>query len=419
MGDKRLVSVIQGYLRPLMLKVMGLGFASGLPLALTASTMTAYLQDNGVSLSSIGLFALVGVPYSFKFAWAPLLDQVKIPWLTEALGRRKGWILLLQALLVVSIFQMGLIDVKQDIVLFAIISIMVSFLSASQDVVIDAMRIEMVDDEDQGAAAAASILGYRLGMLSSGAGALYVAHYYSWQKAYYAISVMMLLGMAVVLMCKERKVVFVKAISPSMWIQQAFIGPFSEFIKRDGWLGVLALIGFYKMSDAFAGAMTTPFLMEIGFNKQEIASVVKVYGLGATLLGFVAGGGLIKRLGYYRALFVGAVAQMLSNLVFVAQAIEGYDIAMLMVNISIENFASGLSGSALVAYISHCCSREFTATQYALFSAIAVMARTGFSAFSGSVVEACGWIMFFIGSSFLTLPALYFLKCEFKKGEFK
>jgi len=411
------ISAIQTYLRLVMLKILGLGFISGLPLALTGSTMAAYLQDNAVNLADIGLFSLVAMPYTLKFAWAPLLDQTRLPLLSSILGHRKSWIILLQLLMMMTIYSMSLVDMQQNLPLFAALALMTSLLSASQDVVIDALRIEMLPQEDQGIGATVAILGYRLGMLASGAGALYISHYHGWPQAYISMSILVSIGILTTLSCKEAEYCIPKFKTPSLWLEHAFVRPVSEFVKRGGWLNTMLFIVFFKMSDAFAGSMTTPFLMDIGFNKGEIASIVKVYGLTATLLGFVVGGSLIKSLGYYRSLFWGVILEMTSNWAFVAQAIAGHDNFMLMINISVENFASGISAAALVAYISHLCNREFTATQYALFSAIAVMARTTLSASSGFMAEGLGWVAFFITTSLLSLPALYLLKHELKKGE--
>lgn len=403
------------YFRLIIIKVFLLGFASGLPIAMTASTLQAYLYDNGVTLTNIGLFSLASVPYSLKFLWAPLIDGIKFPILHSLLGRRKSWIVVFQALLIVSFYMMGSINAQENLLLLASIVFMTSFLSASQDIVIDAFRIEMLDDEDQGMGVAAAILGYRIGMLGSGAGALYISHYYGWYAAYLSVISMMLIGVAAAISCKESiDRVKTQVVSLGL-IKDSFIKPFIEFSSRQGWWNILLFIALFKMSDAFAGVMTNSFLMDIGFTKKEIAEIVKLYGVIATLTGSVIGGAMLKHMSYYSALLISAALQMGSNLVFVLQAYKGHDIILLAANISVENLASGISSAILVAYISKICNKEFTATQYALLSSVAGVARSTLASSSGKIAELFGWPNFFIISSILSLPSIYFLNLIFKK----
>jgi PAT family beta-lactamase induction signal transducer AmpG len=411
------INSIKSFIQPIFIKILALGFASGLPRALTASTLAAYLQDYGISLSAIGLFSLVAIPYSIKFFWSPLLDQFSAPFIFKKLGHRKGWISLINLLIVLTIFSMGAINPADNIYTLALSALLLAFLSASLDIVIDAFRIELLSDEDQGTGAAAAVFGYRLGMLASGAGALYIAHFYDWKLCFEVMSYLMIIGIIATMLCREKPhkkpIIF---HSLSSWSKNAFISPLLDFIKRPHAADILLLIVFYKMSDAFAGTLTTPFLMNIGFNKQEIATIVKVYGFAATVIGFFIGGQFIKSLGYNRALFWGVILQMISNLVFVIQANAGHDELVLTLAISVENMASGISSAALVAYISTLCNKSFTATQYALFSALAVTASTVLSSPAGYVAEYTGWITFFVISSILSLPSIYFLNNISKKG---
>lgn len=409
---------MSSYFKFIIIKVFFLGFASGLPIAMTASTLQAYLYDNGVTLANIGLFSLASIPYSLKFIWAPLFDEIKIPILHNLLGRRKSWIILFNVLLILSFYLTGSINAQENLFFLASIVCLTSFLSASQDIVIDAFRIEMLDEADQGIGVAASTLGYRIGMLCSGAGALYVSHYYGWHAAYLSVIFMMFIGLIAAISCKESLDRSSNSQSLSLdSIKNSFVKPFVEFSNRDSWWNILLFVGLFKMSDAFAGVMTNSFLMDIGFNKKEIADIVKIYGIIATLIGSIIAGSMLKTLPYYKALLIGGILQMVSNLVFVLQAYQGHDVMFLAINISIENLASGISSTVLLAYISNICNREFTATQYALLTSTAGIARSTFSSSAGKVAELCGWSNFFIISSILSLPSIYFLNLIFKKKD--
>lgn len=397
-----------------MLKVLGLGFASGLPIAFTASVLITYLAENKLDLKTVGLFSMAGLPYTIKFLWAPLLDNMRIPYFTKLLGMRKGWILLLQLILMSLIYSLGQVDINNNLLILAMVAVLIAIFSASQDIVIDAFRIEMLSQEDQGAGVAVAAFGYRMGSLLAGAGSLFIAHYYDWETAYTVMALTMIIGLVATLSCVEASRVIPKFESIDVWMKHAFINPFGDFLKRKNWYNTVLLIIFFKMSDAFSGVMTNPFLLDIGFDKKEIATIVKLYGVNAIFLGFFIGGIMIKRLDYLKALLWGCLLQMLSNLVFVLQAKVGHDVTMLIINISIENLASGIGSAVLMAYMGHICNKNFVLTQYALFSALAGTVRTTIAGFSGVMAQYFGWVDFFMLSVLMSSPVLYFLYQESK-----
>lgn len=399
------------YLRPRILAVLILGFVSGLPLALTASTLTAMLTDYGVSISIIGGFALVGVSYSWKFLWAPFIDNARIPFFSRTLGHRKSWLLLTQIALILTILSVVLIDPRTELKLLATTAFILAFLSASQDIIIDAFRIELLKYDEQGAGAAIIILGYRLGMLASSAGALSFAHYFGWQYTYFVMAMLMLLGAGICVLFNEPSAAAKKQERISIsWFKNSFIGPFAEFFKREQSLLILLFAILYKLSDAYAGVLTTPFLLKLGFDKLEIAAIVKTYGFFATILGAFLGGYLVERIGMKKALIMGGILQVLSNLAFLIQYQAGHNNYVLMMVISIENFTGGIGTAALVAYLSSLCNIKFTATQYALLSSFVTFARSTLSSSSGLLEEQVGWAIFFIISAALSLPAILLLK---------
>src|SRR5690606_4933252 len=349
--------------------VLALGFSSGLPLLLTFSTLSIWLAEEGVSKTAIGLFALVGAPYTFKFVWAPLIDRARLPGLTALLGRRRSWALLIQALLAVAILALGASRPSAAPLATAFCAVIVAFLSASQDVVLDALRIELLQERQQGAGAAVYVMGYRLGMLAAGAGALFLAEVLPWFLVYGAMAALMAVGAVAVLLSPEpTEAAMPPARRGGAWLHDAVIAPFAEFLRRPGWLAILAFVALYKFGDSLAGVMANPFYLEMGFSKAEIAGVSKIFGLWATLIGGALGGLFVARFGIMRSLFVCGVLQMLSNLLFAAQALAGHNIALLTLVIAVENVAGGMGTAAFVAYLSALCNVAYTATQYALLS---------------------------------------------------
>jgi MFS transporter, PAT family, beta-lactamase induction signal transducer AmpG len=403
--DRRLVAILL------------MGFSSGLPLVLTAGTLSFRLAEAGVSLTAIGLFALVGLSYSLKFLWSPVIDRLPLPLLTARLGRRRGWALLIQPLLALAILALGFIDPRAAPGWTALAAVFVAFLSASQDIVIDAYRIELLLPEEQGAGAAATQWGYRFGMLAASAGALYAAHWGGWRFAYAAMAGLMLVGFLAVLFTPEP--FGGRALEPLQgdgllsrlgeWLERAVVAPFGDFLTRPGAMAILAFVVFYKYGDALAGTMSNPLYVAIGFSKVEVANIGKLYGFFASLLGLGLGGILVLRQGVMRALLLCGVLQMLSNLMYALQFEVGHSVPVLALTIGAENLTGAMGSAAFVAYLSGLCRLAFTATQYALLSSLAAVGRTILSSSGGALAEALGWAPFFLLSTALCLPGLILL----------
>ncbi len=400
-----------------MALILVLGFSSGLPLALSFATLSARLATDEIDLTTIGLFALVGLPYTLKFLWSPLVDGLSIPWLTRRLGRRRGWMVASQVALAIAIMALGNTDPQTGIAAVAVLAFTVAFLSATQDIVIDAFRVEILAEREQGAGAGAVILGYRMGMLVSGAGALLIADAFGWAMAYQIMGIGMGVGLIAVLGAREPEPAAGSvagtapsdAVSIAAWMQSHAIEPFADFLTRPGWAVILVFIVLYKLGDAVAGVMSNPFFVQIGFSLSEIGTITKAFGLIATLTGAVIGGVIVARLGILSALLWCGLVQMLSNLMFAAQALVGADLGFLTLTIGIENLSGGMGTVAFVAYISRLCSFQFTATQYALFSSLAAVGRTVFSAGGGWLAAELDWFWFFVASTACALPGLVVL----------
>ncbi|MGH7048028.1 MAG: AmpG family muropeptide MFS transporter [Stellaceae bacterium] len=402
------------YREPRLVAILLMGFSSGLPLALTFATLSFRLAEDGVSRTAIGLFALVGVPYSVKFLWSPLIDRLAIPLWTTHLGRRRGWALAIQPLLAAAILALGLADPRTAPGLTAMAALAVAFLSASQDIVIDAYRIELLLPEEQGAGAAATQWGYRFGMLAASAGALYAASFAGWRFAYGLMAVLMGVGMVTVWLTPEPGGVPPLPPLPgrgalaraATWLAGAVVAPFRDMLTRRGALAILGFVILYKFGDALAGTMSNPLYVSLGFTKIEVADIGKIYGFAASLAGLALGGVVVLRFGVMRALFVCGVLQMLSNLMYAVQAWAGHDVTMLALTIGVENLTGGMGSAAFVAYLSDLCNLAFTATQYALLSSFAAVGRTTLSASGGALAELVGWGPFFVLSTAACLPGL-------------
>ena len=411
------------YARRRIIVVLLLGFASGLPLLLSFGTLSAWLRDAGVDLTSIGLFSLVGLPYALKPLWAPLMDGVSVPVFTRLLGRRRGWIVFCQLMLMVSISGLALSDPRTGPLLMIAFAVLVSFFSASQDIVIDAYRIETLNDDEQGIGAAVVTYGYRAGMLVAGAGALLLADQWSWTHAYLAMAGLVLVGTVTVLLSPEP--VETEAPNPTEgvkldalvgrtrrmagWMAAYVVAPFSEFATRPGWLVILLFIVTFKLGDAFLSIMTNPFYIDLGFSKTEIAEVTKLFGLIALAVGLFIGGLLIQWAGLLRALMISGILQAASNLVFAYQVVAGHDLGALTITIAVENVTGGMGTAAFVAYLSSLTNTAFTATQYALLSAFMSLGRNLLSAPSGYLVDFVGWFDFFVLSVGVAVPGLILL----------
>lgn len=403
------LSALKVYADRRLLAIILLGISSGIPLALNLSTLAQWFTESHVDVATIGFFALVGLPYSLKFLWAPFIDQIRIPFLGAYFGQRRSWMLLTQFLLACSIYIMGQLDPGSQLGMLSIVGIAVAFFSASQDIVIDAFRIEILDTESYGAGAAAITFGYRVGMIISTAGALYLANVFPWSVVYAIMGMCIAIGVVTVLLCKEptkrRDPVFVSHSFSEKMVAMV-VNPLVDFMKKPQWALILFFIIFYKLGDAFLGHMLPPFYKDLGFTRTEIASVTKVFGLLMTLAGGFAGGVLVYRLGMMRALLICGVIQIGASLSFILLAFEGHSIPFLIGAIGAENFTLGMGGVAFVAYLSSLCSAQFTASQYALLSALGSSGRTFFSAGAGVVAKETSWPVFFLVSAAIAVPAI-------------
>ncbi|MGD9638633.1 MAG: AmpG family muropeptide MFS transporter [Alphaproteobacteria bacterium] len=403
------------YLDKRIISILFLGFSSGLPLLLLFSTLSFWLKDAGVPIELIGFFSLVRTPYSFKFLWSPLIDRYKIPYFSKVMGRRRSWVLLTQILLMFSIWGMACSNPNSSLYVMGCFAFLVAFFSSSQDIVIDAYRIEILEETEQGAGSAMVVLGYRIAMLFSGAGALYLASFFSWQVVYMVMGCAVLVGIITILLIKEpkyeekgesisQKEDFLIAI-----FRKSIVEPLKDFMQRPKAIWILAFIMVYKLCDTYMGIMANPFYVEVGFSKETIAKIIQVYGMGATITGGILGGVFVKKYGIMNSLFVGAILQALSNLMYAAQAVVGNDERFLVLTITVENISGGLGTTAFVAYMSSLCSIAYTATQYALLSSIMAFARDILASTSGKVAFLLGWTNFFIVTSFMAIPSLLLL----------
>jgi PAT family beta-lactamase induction signal transducer AmpG len=414
------------YFEPRQFIILVMGFSSGLPLLLTLSTLSYWLSKVGIDKTTIGLFALAGAPYTFKFLWSPVIDQMPLPVLTRMLGRRKGWLFLLQLLLAAAIFAVGFTDPAIDAEATALAVLAVAFFSASQDIVIDAYRIEILKPEEQGAGAGTTQVGYRIGLLLAGAGAVAMSDFISWQVifAILAGAVVLCAGFTLFVPEPERhdplalrkgpREEFIRSASGGRLdyrgrIRKAVVEPFADFIGRPGWLVILVFILFYKFGDAFGGTMATPFYNELGFTGVEIAAVTKVWGVLATAIGGIFGGIVVARIGVFKTLMIGGVLQAVTNLLFSVLAIKGHDLLWLSVAVSADNLAGGVAAAAFVAYLSDLCNLAFTATQYALLTSFMAYGRTLMSSGSGWLADQLPWPEFWAATSLMAVPGLIFL----------
>jgi PAT family beta-lactamase induction signal transducer AmpG len=385
-----------------ILLLVALGFSSGLPLALTAGTLQAWLAVDGVDMVAIGWFSLVGQPYTYKFLWSPLMDRYAPPFL----GRRRGWLIVTQLALAAAIVFMGSLSPKSAPWLLAATALAVAFLSASQDIVFDAFRADTLRAEERGAGAAVSVLGYRLAMLVSGAGALVIAdQWLGWHATYWLMAGLMGVGMLATWFAIEPQ-----ADSAPRTLEDAVVRPLAEYFRRDGaWL-LLALIVLYKLGDAFAGNLTTAFLLlGPGFSPTEVGAINKGFGLAATIIGALAGGALMARLRLYGALLLFGLLQALTNLGFMLLAASGKSYSLMITVVGAENLCGGMGTAAYVALLMAMCDRRFSATQYALLSALSAVGRVYVGPAAGYLVDGLGWPMFFLATFVIALPGVALL----------
>ncbi len=404
------MGVFKSYFRKPILIILFLGFSAGLPLVLIVSTLKAFLVDRNIDIATIGFFALVSLPYSFKFLWAPIIDSIKIPYLLKKLGKRRSWIILTQVMLTILIVLLGIFSNSSNLFYITSIAFLIAFFSASQDIVIDAYRIESIKEENQAIAASMYIYGYYIGMLVSGALALIISDKVSWNLVYYFVASTMFIGIIATLIAdenqtkdKSNKFHFIS------WFKKSVIGPLKDFITRPKWYIIFLFILSFKLTDAFAGNLFLPFLLEIDFSKTQIATIIKTFGLFATLFGALVGGILVKKFGMMKSLWTAAILQIISNFGFYYLSLIGYNVTALYVVIFIENLSGGIGNVVLVAYLSSLCNVQFTATQYALLSSLSSVARSFLSSPAGIVAANFGWSSFFLLSIIFGLPSLILL----------
>src|SRR3954471_9091762 len=424
---------LEVYLQRRVLIVMLLGFSSGLPLALSGSTLLVWMRESGVDLGTIGLFALVGTPYTLKFAWAPLVDALHVPFFTRAFGRRRGWLVCSQLLLIGAILLLALTDPARSPLFVALGALLVAAMSSTQDIVVDAFRVESLPESEQAAGMASYVAAYRIGMLVSTAGALFLVSAYegagiartsAWIWGYVVMAAMVLIGTVTALAATEpeqsaRAEAATSTESAFTRVMHAATGAFSEFLARkDAW-AALAFVVLYKFTDAFSGTMTAPFVIDLGFSRNDYAAIVKGVGLAATLIGGFAGGFVARRYSLAASLWIGAVLQAISNLSFSWLAFVGVNQWALAFAITAENFTSAIGTVIFVAYLSGLCRNPLhTATQYALLTAFSAFGRTYLSAGAGYVAAATGWFFFFIVCVLVALPGLALLAYLQRHGHF-
>lgn len=421
------------YLQPRVLVVLFLGFSSGLPLALSGSTLLVWMRESGVDLGTIGLFALVGTPYTLKFLWAPLTDALHVPLLTRALGRRRGWLVFAQLLLILAILLLAITDPATSPFYVALGAVLVATMSATQDIVVDAFRVESLPESEQAAGMASYVAAYRIGMLVSTAGALFLVSAFestglvrasAWMWGYIAMAGLVLIGTITALLATEpeqsRRAENAKTgESAFRRVLTAAVGAFSEFLTRkDAW-AVFAFVVLFKFTDAFSGTMTAPFVIDLGFTRNDYAAIVKGVGLAATLLGGFAGGFLARAYPITTCLWVGGVVQAVANLSFSWLALVGVNQWALAFAITAENFTSAIGTVIFVAYLSSLCQNPLhTATQYALLTALAAVGRTYLSSGAGYVAKATGWPVFFVICMLVAIPSLILLAWLQRRGHF-
>ncbi len=429
------------YLDRRLATLLALGFASGLPAPLVFSNLSIWLRDAGVSRTEIGLFALAATPYAINFLWAPLVDRLPLPWLTRRFGRRRGWALLTQMALIAALLWMSLSDPGAQLWMMAVAVLLVTTASATQDIVIDAYRIDILEPERYAAGSAVAIWGWHIGgTLIGGAGGLYLAQQFGWNAAYQILALAILVGVVAILLSPEpparpapaqsereaalyrrlRRRLPERTAAALAWLYGTVVAPFAEFMRRRGWLLILLFVFVFKFGDAMLGRMSGVFYRELGFSLTDIAEVSKIYGFAASMLGIAIGGVLAARIGLLRALLVSGLLTAATNLTYTLLAIVGQQKWMLVVAVVSDSFTSGLVTVAFVAYLSSLCNVAYSATQFALLASLGNLARIWLSASSGYVVDQLGgdWAVFFALTAVIALaglPLLWLLMRRFPR----
>ncbi len=395
-------SVFYSYFNRRVLTILGLSFSSGLPLAMVGGTLQAWLATEKVDITTIGWFSLVGLPYTWKFLWSPFFDR----YVTPFLGPRRGWILILQIFLILGIASLGFLNPSSHLKLLAFTAILVAFLSASQDITIDAYRVEVLRPNERGAGAGITNLGARLALLLSGAGALILSDHLPWSTVYTLIAACLVLGILATLSGPEPE----QKISHPKSLKEAVLDPFLDFFKRKDAIAMLLFVILYKFSDAFSMSLATPFFLSVGFTKTQIGIAFKGVGMIAAILGALGGGAIIARIGLNRSLWIFGVLQALSNFGFILLCYSGNNFPLLLGIMGLDNICGGLGSAAFLAFLMSICNVRYTATQYALLSSVMAIARIFVGPPAGYIVKAFGWPTFFAISILLAIPALFLLQ---------
>ena len=427
-GKGSWITAFQVYTKPEAIRMLFLGFSSGLPLLLILGTLSFWLREAGIDLQTLGMMSWVGLVYGFKWVWAPLVDRLQIPFLSKKFGRRRSWLLFTQVLIASSLFAMGRTDPAKELELMVWLSLLTAWASATQDIALDAYRIESAQLQEQAALAATYQTGYRLGMIWAGAGALALAAWEAvipgydptaWRFSYTVMACSLAVGFVTVLFSREpenfstQNALLVDESLPlsqrlSQWLQQAVCMPFIDFFSRYQWqaLLILMLIATYRISDVVMGVMANPFYQDLGFSKQEVAAVSKVFGVVMTLVGAFIGGVISVRIGVLKTLFLGGALSALTNLLFAWLATQGHNIIYLICTVSADNLAAGIASVAFLAYLAGLTNKAYTATQYAIFSSIMLLLPKFLAGFSGFAVESIGYFGFFVATAAIGLPVL-------------
>jgi PAT family beta-lactamase induction signal transducer AmpG len=407
---KKMNNWINIFLKREIFVIFLLGISSAIPLALLLTNLKALLYDSGFDLRAIGFSGIVISTYSIKFLWSPLIDNVKLPFLYKKFGLRRSWMLLMQILLAIFILILGIISNDGSFAIILSCGFAIGLLSATQDIAIDGYRISSIKTEDQAIAASFYIYGYHIGLLMSGAAALAMSSFMSWEKVFYILSSSILIGIFAVFLGKE-EVIQSKEQSKKflLWLKDSVTLPLTDFFKHHKYYIIFPFIISFKLCDIFAGSMLLPFLLDIGFSKIEYSSIIKAYGFFATMTGIFFGGILLKKTNMMIAIWIALILQIASNLGYYIQSLTGYDPTILYFVISVENFSSGIGNVILVAYLSSLCNIAFSATQYAILASLASLGRTLFSSSSGIFAEHYGWSNFFLLSIATAIPSVIFL----------
>jgi PAT family beta-lactamase induction signal transducer AmpG len=402
-----------------ILSIFLFGFSSGLPFLLTLSTLTLWLKESGLNHKTIGLFVITTIPYTFKFLWGPMVDRTRLPFLFDILGQRRSWALVSQLALIFMLLGLGNSDPKEYIFQTALWAFGVAFFSAIQDIAVESYRIEIIDEDQKGSAASSTYLGYRIGMMASGVGALYLASIFSWHTAYMVMATLISIGVLTTFFSPSppdftmnSKPRFTKGSFYNQfreWIKATYILPLKDLLRTLDWRIVLAFIFFYKVGDTTLSVMNTPFLVDLGFSKLEIANVAKFFGISAMIIGGIIGGIFLNHFGILSSLTLCAILQILTSLMFVVQTFVGYNLNILIFTIGFENLSCGLGAASFIAYLSSLCRTPHTATHFALLSSFGSLARIILSVFSGFLADLLPWSLFFTFTAIASLPCLCLL----------